>query len=286
MDEISRLAYKFFDDSYTLRINGYNGEDKMSIRQFIVMGCVFILIILISILLRRSKKEKLFLIYKILAIAMPILDIVKIIFSSYYDILNNEGFNWGGILPFYTCSMLVYFLPVVAWGKGKMQRYSMAFFSTIGLVAGLSNFIYLSAAGWYPLFTFGCMYSIIYHAVIVFVGISLMITETYTPSIKTFYEGMIPVLIFSIFVIPINYIIYHFTDNKYVDYMLLMNGNGFPIIGDFAEMLAKEGLRIIFSLLMLLVAYPIATFLITLVDVGVTKAVKAFKPKENIEEAN
>lgn len=286
MDEISRLAYKFFDDSYTLRTNGYNGEDKMSIRQFIVMGCIFILIILISILLRRSKKEKLFLIYKILAIVMPILDIVKIIFSSYYDILNNEGFNWGGILPFYTCSMLVYFLPVVAWGKGKMQKYSMAFFSTIGLVAGLSNFIYLSAAGWYPLFTFGCIYSIIYHAVIVFVGISLMITETYTPSIKTFYEGMIPVLIFSIFVIPINYIIYHFTDNKYVDYMLLMNGNGFPIIGDFAEMLAKEGLRIIFSLLMLLVAYPIATFLITLMDVGVTKVVKAFKPKENIEEAN
>ena len=217
---------------------------------------------------------------------MPILDIVKIIFSSYYDILNNEGFNWGGILPFYTCSMLVYFLPVVAWGKGKMQKYSMAFFSTIGLVAGLSNFIYLSAAGWYPLFTFGCIYSIIYHAVIVFVGMSLMITETYTPSIKTFYEGMIPVLIFSIFVIPINYIIYHFTDNKYVDYMLLMNGNGFPIIGDFAETLAKEGLRIIFSLLMLLVAYPIATFLITLMDVGVTKVVKAFKPKENIEEAN
>ena len=54
MNEISRLAYKFFDDSYTLRTNGYNGEDKMSIRQFIVMGCIFILIILISILLRRS----------------------------------------------------------------------------------------------------------------------------------------------------------------------------------------------------------------------------------------
>ena len=90
-----------------------------------------------------------------------------------------------------------------------MQRWSMAFFVSIGMVAGLSNFIYLSAAGWYPIFTFGGLYSVIFHAVIVFIGISLMITEIYTPNWKTILEGMIPILMFSVIVIPANFIIKH-----------------------------------------------------------------------------
>ena len=66
---------------------------------------------------------------------------------------------------------------------------------------------------------------------------------------------MIPVLIFSAFVLPINYIIKHFTNDTWVDYMLLMDGNGFPIIGDFANLLKDKGLHIVFSLIMLFILY-------------------------------
>ena len=161
------LAYNFFINKYKLRELGYDGSDKLSVKQFIVMGSIFIFLIVISILLRKAKKDKLYLIYKILAIVMPVLEVIKITFETHYDLLNGQPFNWGGIMPFYTCSMLLYFLPFVAWGKGKMKEWSMAFFSTIGLVAGLSNFVYLSAAGFYPILTFGCMHSILYHSAVV-----------------------------------------------------------------------------------------------------------------------
>ena len=270
------LAYRFFDDKYTLRNNGYAGGDKMSIHQFILMGSIFVIIILLSVLIKKSKNKNLLInIYKVLSIVMPILEIAKISFETHFDLLNGETFNYGGILPFYTCSMLMYFLPFVAWGKGRMKQYSMAFFSTIGLVAGLSNFVYLSAAGWYPLLTFGCMHSILYHSAIVFVGISLMITGTYTPTFKSIIEGMIPILLFSAFIIPINFIIRKYTNDTWVDYMLLMDANGFiPFISDFFH---EHHIILLFSFLMLFVGYPIATALITLIDMGIIKFVKLFK---------
>lgn len=46
--------FGFFDDSYTLQNKGYHGEDKMSVKQFVVMGTIFVLIIVISILLKKK----------------------------------------------------------------------------------------------------------------------------------------------------------------------------------------------------------------------------------------
>ena len=267
------FLYNFFSDKYTLRQNGYDGSDKMSTKQFIFMGILFILIIIISIILRKVKREKLYLIYKIMAIVMPIMEILKIVIETHFDLANGQTFNYGGILPFYTCSMILYFLPFVAWGNTSFKKYSMAFFTSIGLVAGLSNFVYLSAVGWYPLFSAGGLYSALFHAAIVFVGVSLMITGEYKPTFRTALEGMVPVLIFGLLVMPINYFIKTFTNDGFVDYMMLMDGNGFKYIGDFADALGEHGLRPIFSLLMLFVAYPLATFLMNLINMGIIKLV-------------
>ena len=63
---------------------------------------------------------------------------------------------------------------------------------------------------------------------------------------------MIPVLLFSAFVIPLNFIIVSNPEYGYVDYMLLMNANGFvPVISDF---FIDHHIRLLFSFLMLFVA--------------------------------
>ncbi len=276
---INLLAeYGFFENSYQLQEKGYNGQDKMSLKQFILMGTIFVLIIVISIILRKFKKEKTILIYKVLSFTMPVLEVFKMIFSGTADIGHGDGFNWGGGLPLYTCSMLLYFLPVVAFGKGKYQRWSMAFFTTIGIVAGLSNFVYLSSAGWYPLFTFGCMYSILFHAVLVFVGFSLLITGLYQPSIKSLYEGLIPVFLFGLIVLPLNFIIKTIPGNGYVDYMLLMDFNGFipKISGFFIE----HHIQVIFSILVLFIGYPLAHAILSFAEMGIIKLCNMSKKTE------
>ena len=266
------IKYGFFDGPQDLVLKGYSGGDKMSPKQFIVMGTVLALIILLSVLLRRTKRERLFKIYKVLAVFMPVLEIAKITFSTYHGLRQGERFDFGGILPLYTCSMLLYFLPFVAWGKGWSRKVSMAFFSSIGMVAGLSNFVYLSAASWYPIFTFGGLYSVFFHAVIVFVGMSLLITGEYTPSLKTIAEGMIPVLIFRVLVIPANFIILSIPEFYYVDYMLLMNANGF--VPEITEFFIDHHIRLLFSFLMLFVAYPLANAITVMIEIGAARIVR------------
>ncbi len=271
------MNYGFFDGAQVLAAKGYHGEDRMSPKQFIVMGTIFVLIVAGSIFLRKTKKERLYTIYKVLAVFMPILEICKIAFSTYFDLTSGEPFNLGGILPLYTCSMLLYFLPFVAWGKGWIKKCSMAFFASIGTVAGLSNFIYLSAAGWYPIFTFGGLYSVFFHAVLVFVGMSLLITGEYVPSFKTILEGMIPVLLFSVFVIPANFIIKSIPGYGNVDYMLLMDANGFvPSVSNF---FIERHIQLLFSFLMLFVVYPLATAIIVLIEMGIVRIFKRRTPR-------
>ena len=53
------LIYGFFDGPQDLRAQGYAGGDRMSLLQFIVMGVIFALIVLVSVLLRKAKKERL-----------------------------------------------------------------------------------------------------------------------------------------------------------------------------------------------------------------------------------
>ncbi len=262
--------YGFFDGSQDLAAKGYAGQDRLSLKQFVVMGTVFVLIVSVSFLLKKAKKEKLFTVYKVLAIIMPVLEIAKISFSTYHNLKHGELFDLGGMLPLYTCSMLLYFLPFVAWGKGRLKKTSMAFFVTIGLAAGLTNFVYLSAAGWYPIFTFGGLYSVLFHGAIVFVGLSLLITGEYTPTWKSILEGMIPVLIFSVLVIPVNFAIQSLPQYDYVDYMLLMNANGFvPAISNF---FIDHHIQLLFSLIMLLIVYPLAAAVIVLAEMVIRKA--------------
>ena len=213
---------------------------------------------------------------------MPILEIVKMAFSTYHNLKHGEHFDLGGILPLYTCSMLLFFLPFVAWGKGWLKKTSIAFFATIGMVAGFSNFIYLSAAAWYPIFTFGGLYSVFFHAVIVFVGMSLLITGEFSPSLRSIADGMVPVLIFSVFVIPANFLIKSIPEYYYVDYMLLMNANGFvPVISDF---FITHHIQLLFSFLMLFVVYPLATAVIVLIETGAVKIAKRFRRQPPAEE--
>jgi hypothetical protein len=58
-----------------------------------------------------------------------------------------------------------------------------------------------------------------------------------------------------------------------------MDANGFiPVISDF---FINNNIQLLFSLLMLFVAYPISTALIVLIDMGVIKIIKMFAKEKD-----
>ena len=111
-----------------------------------------------------------------------------------------------------------------------------------------------------------------------------MITELYTPSFKSIYEGMIPILLFSIIVIPVNFIIRKYTSDTWVDYMLLMRCESLFFFGDLSNFLAGHHLLLLFPIFMLSVVYPLATTLITSIDMGVIRVVNKVSEKVKLKK--
>ena len=245
------MKYHYFD--YKKNIAGYSGEDLFSIKHILVMAIMFCILIALCILFKKAKEKNITVFLKVLAVFLPILEISKITWETVWDLNTGEGFDYAGLLPLYTCSVFMFVLPFAAFGKGRAKQLALSFITTIGIPAGLTNFVYFHILETYPIFTFPATHSLIFHFSMVFTGVFLIVTGYYRPTFKDLFCGMIPLWLFSLLVIPVNFIIYKY--NPWVDYMLYMRGAGMPFIGPLSEYFKSHGLLLIYSLLMATVGY-------------------------------
>lgn len=238
----------FFD--YKSHLQGYHGQDYMSTGQFIFLAIATLIIILACIFLRKASHKKIDLFLKIIAIVIPLLEITKIIIESYFDIKESGSFNYSGLLPLYTCSLFIYTLPIAAFGKGKARECCLSFITTLGVFAGLTNFIMASILLTYPFFNFHTFVSLNFHFWMVFTGVYLVCSKYYVPKWKDILIGFIPVAILSLIVIPIDYI-FEF------DYMFYRTAWGTPaFISNLARFFGDKGLRFIYTIIVF-IAYDV-----------------------------
>lgn len=250
--------------TYKDYLEGYSGQDYMGIGQFVFLGVAILAIILISIFLRKISHKKIDIFLKVLAIVIPILEVTKIAIESYYDIKGGHGFNFSGLLPLYTCSLFIYTLPVAAFAKGKAKECSLAFLTTLGIFAGLTNFVMAPILQTYPFFNFHTFVSLNFHFWMVFTGIFLIATKYYVPKWMDILKGMIPLVILSFIAIPVDYALSaHYPWS--VDYMLFYSGNGAPLLPDIANALASKGLRPVFTCLIYIMYLAIAAVIVSII---------------------
>ena len=227
-------------------LEGYNGQDYMGAEQFVFLGIATLAIILISVFLRKVSHKKIDIFLKVLAVIIPVLEVLKISIESYYDIKGGYGFNFSGLLPLYTCSLFIYTLPVAAFAKGKARECCLSFLTTIGIFAGLTNFVMAPILNTYPFFNFHTFVSLNFHFWMVFTGIFLIATKYYVPKWFDIVKGMIPLAILSLIAIPVDYALSAYYGWS-VDYMLYYSGNGAPLLPELANQLASAGLRPIYT---------------------------------------
>ena len=173
-----------------------------------------------------------------------VLETFKITWESYYDISTGRGFNTIGIIPIYTCSLLIYCLLVAAWGKGKFKDTALSWLATIGLVSGGIGVVMTNGLNYYPFWTFGGWYSMLFHYSLLLVGVLVLTTRYKILSWKDIYISEIPMLLLSIIASPINY--YYGAD-----YMQLNEGSGIPLFSTLAEKLHALNMRPLFTIIML-----------------------------------
>lgn len=256
------MDYDFFD--YKYNITGYDGRDFNGI-----MHVVYILIclILIPLLIRHLKgkgQKKITKIMQVTAIALIIEEIVKISWESYWDIKTGQGFNAGGILPLETCSLFIYTLTVAAFGKGKAKDCALAWMSSIGVLGGVSYILFTNVLKWYPFFTYGAFHSMIFHFLMVFIGLLIPFSGYHRFSLEDINNGFMPQLLMAAVVIPLDY--------RYNwDYMLLHHAGGIPLVEEVAERFAMHGVPFM-TTLMVLVLYYLMGALLTLNSIGIQKS--------------
>lgn len=241
---------------------------------------IFIILAVISIILlcyffRNIKAKSVEKYLKIISIIMPILEVIKITWETYWDLKLGHGFNITGLLPLYTCSMFIYVLPFAGFGKGKVKECALAFLTTLGVFAGLTNFFIPPIFNTYPFFSYASFMSLNYHYLMVFTGVFLVTTRYYVPNFKSIFKGFMPVLLFSLVVIPFDYIMFY-NGEYWIDYMLYIHGFGAPLLPDISDALGKMSLRGVYTILVMG-----GYLLITLLFVSIYQLIfKVFKIKQ------
>ena len=246
------MNYSFFD--YKYNIENFS-SDLFSIPHIIFIILAFIAVPTVSILLRKVNHKRIEKFLKIFSICILVLEITKIIWESYWDISTGRGFNKGGILPLYTCSLFIYTMLFAAWGKGKAKDYSLAFITTISLISGAIGVVQCNGLNYYPFWTFGAFYSMFFHLSMFATGVFLLFTGYRKLQWIDMIKAWIPMAILSIIASPVNY--------EYgADYMQIYEGSGIPLFSTLADILAAADVRFIFTIIMLVTYIPLSAVII------------------------
>ena len=254
--------YNFFD--YKSNIEGYTGQHFGSIYQYIYLGISIVLLVALLILLRKSSKEKVLKIIRIVSIFMIIFYIGKTTWESIYDIERFKEFNYN-LLPFDTCSIIMLAGILSGFGKGKLKDLSTCWLATGCIVGGIANMLFLNAFKFYPFFSFGAFYSMIWHFLMVFIGLLLIVTRYVDMKYKDILKGYLFHLLISIVVIPMNFI-FNF------DFMLYKDLGGVPFFNGIATNLTANNLQFLNPIMMLII-YFIAFNIIYLITYGIKRLV-------------
>ena len=255
--------YNFFD--YKYNIVGYSGQDYGGIAQYLYLIVSFILIIILLFLLRKLSKDKVLKIIRIVSIFLIIFYIVKTTWESIYDIKLSGSFNTG-LLPLDSCSVIMFAGLISGFAKGKIKQYSDSWITTGSIVGGIATMLYLNAFKYYPFLSFGALYSMLWHFLMVFLGLLMIVTNYVQMDYKIVIKGFIFHLFVSLFVIPIDFI-FNF------DFMMYKSLGGIPIFEDIASLFTSKGLSFLNPIMMILL-YFIAFNIVFLLSLGIKYFIK------------
>ncbi len=253
-----RGNYSFFD--YKYNISNYHGQDYGGFSQYLYLIISICLLVILLLYLRKSSKDKVLKIIRIISVFLVFFYFGKTIWESIYDIKYSGSFNWG-LLPFDSCSIIMLAGIISGFFKGKIKEYSDAWLVTGGIVGGIGAMLYLNAFKFYPFLSFGAFYSMLWHFLMVFLGLLLIVTNYVSLNFKTIIKGFLFHLLISVIVIPIDFIFN-------LDFMMYKNLGGIPFFEGVAEIFTQKGLIILNPLLMLIL-YFLAFNIILIVYWGI-----------------
>lgn len=260
-----------FLSKFFCKENEYEPVGMFSVGHIVTLIIFLLIVAFCAYKCRKIGKDKAIFLTKIIAIVVTILEIIKITIAF----INGEGDKLDHWVPLYFCSMFIYAAWLAGYAKGKIADLGRAFVGTGGIIAGLSFLIFPTTSfTMYPLFHYFCMYSMVYHSLMVFLGITYLLNGVVKIDKKSFIDYVIFCSVLNILAIIVNSIpIYIHVDNVptsgynypypyYTNFMFLKRAGNIPvkILCDISDKVP-----VIFTILMFIICIFGTYFLIWLV---------------------
>lgn len=252
--------YGFFDYKYD--ISGYNGQDFGGPAQYLYLALSALLLILLLLRFRRASEAQLRCLLRSLGIFLTLFYLGKTAWETVYDVRRSGAFNTG-LLPLDSCSIVMPAALLAGFCRGRLGRAASCWLSTGGLVGGIGAMVRLNAFNYYPFFSFGAFYSMLWHFLMVFLGLLTAVADASAEAEEAAPErrlrrvllgsrrvrrGFVFHLCFSALVIPVDFL-FDF------DFMLFRDLGGLPVFESVAARLTEAGLRALNPLLMLVLYF-------------------------------
>ncbi|MBQ7715450.1 MAG: YwaF family protein [Clostridia bacterium] len=250
--------YGFFD--YKYNIPGYTGQDYGGTAQYVYLAISAVLLAAFLVALRRTPRDKVRKIVGFIGIFLTVMYIAKTSWESYYDIGQTGAFNTG-LLPLDTCSLIMPAGIIAGFGKGKIQRAAWCWVATGSVVGGFATMLFLNAFYYYPFFSFGATYSMVWHFLMVFSGLLILVTERPPLRFPIVLNGFAFHLAASLAVIPVDFI-FDF------DFMMYRRMGSVPFFEGVGAKLEEAGIVFLNPVIMLIL-YFAAFSLIWLIAAGI-----------------
>ena len=260
-----------FLSKFFCKENEYEPVGMFSVGHIVTLIIFLLIVAFCAYKCRKIGKDKAIFLTKIIAIVVTVLEIIKITIAF----INGEGDKLDHWVPLYFCSMFIYAAWLAGYAKGKIADLGRAFVGTGGIIAGLSFLIFPTTSfTMYPLFHYFCMYSMVYHSLMVFLGITYLLNGVVKIDKKSFIDYVIFCSVLNILAIIVNSLpIYIHVDNVptsgynypypyYTNSMFLKRAGNIPvkILCDISDKLP-----VIFTILMFIICIFGTYFLIWLV---------------------
>ena len=179
----------------------YPACGMFNITHFVAMTICFIAVITCVILTRKITTKKMNKVIKITAIIITVLELIKMAFNIYY-----EGFYYlNNIIPLHYCSLFIYSLWMAGFGKTIIKNIGESFLAGGCIIAG-GFFLIMPSSSLliFPIFHYQCLYSLLFHSLMLYFGLMYFIKRFFELTIKNYIYYVIFVSIFCVLAFSIN----------------------------------------------------------------------------------
>ncbi len=149
---------------------------------FITLSICIVITIICLFLSRNLKHKTVNKTINIIGVFLWISEFIKMIFVGV-----TYGIDEVEFLPLYFCSMFMYACILQNFKNNHLKIAGLSFMFYGGIVGAIAFFCYPNACiPNYPLFHYMTLRTFIYHSIMIYVGILIVITRYYSPNLKHF----------------------------------------------------------------------------------------------------